>query len=175
MSIQDLGSIGELVAAIATVATLAYLAIQIRSSTNVSKAQSLQTVLDGARDRVYLPSYNNPEISETFSRGMTEFEMMSDAEQRRFYWLMNEWVFQLQNVTQLYSRGLMDQVDHDAWLYAIASMVKTPGGRQAWKYMEATITPTIKETINSYLVANPDLPPFLELIPLMKFRGDSEA
>ena len=30
MTIQDLGSIGELVAAIATIATLAYLAIQIR-------------------------------------------------------------------------------------------------------------------------------------------------
>ena len=45
---------------------------------------------------------------------MTEFELMSDADQRRFFWLMNEWVFQLQNVTQLYSRGLMDQVDHDA-------------------------------------------------------------
>ena len=33
MTIQDLGSIGELVAALATVATLAYLAIQIRQNT----------------------------------------------------------------------------------------------------------------------------------------------
>ena len=33
VTIQDLGSIGEFVAAIATVATLVYLAIQIRSNT----------------------------------------------------------------------------------------------------------------------------------------------
>ena len=33
MTIQDLGSIGELVAAIATIATLVYLAIQIRQNT----------------------------------------------------------------------------------------------------------------------------------------------
>jgi len=34
ITIQDLGSIGELIAAIATIATLAYLAIQIRQNTH---------------------------------------------------------------------------------------------------------------------------------------------
>jgi hypothetical protein len=33
MTLQDLGSIGEFVAAVATVATLAYLALQIRYNT----------------------------------------------------------------------------------------------------------------------------------------------
>jgi hypothetical protein len=33
VTIQDIGSIGELVAALATVATLAYLALQIRQNT----------------------------------------------------------------------------------------------------------------------------------------------
>jgi hypothetical protein len=37
MTIQDLGSIGELVAAIATVATLVYLALQIRQNTESVK------------------------------------------------------------------------------------------------------------------------------------------
>ena len=44
MNIQDLGSIGELIAAIATVATLAYLAYQIRQNTKtVTASTELET------------------------------------------------------------------------------------------------------------------------------------
>ena len=43
MSIQDLGSIGELIAAIATIATLVYLAIQIRHNTSAIKSSVLET------------------------------------------------------------------------------------------------------------------------------------
>lgn len=40
MTIQDLGSIGEFVAAIATVATLIYLSVQIRSSNRLARAEA---------------------------------------------------------------------------------------------------------------------------------------
>ncbi len=40
MTIQDLGSAGEFVAAIATVATLIYLAIQIRASNRLARAEA---------------------------------------------------------------------------------------------------------------------------------------
>ncbi len=43
MTIQDLGSIGELVAAIATVATLAYLALQIRQNTTALRYSARQS------------------------------------------------------------------------------------------------------------------------------------
>ncbi len=40
MTIQDLGSIGEFVAAIATIATLAFLAIQIRHSNQAARTSA---------------------------------------------------------------------------------------------------------------------------------------
>ena len=40
MTIQDLGSLGELVAAIATVATLGYLSLQIRISNRLARAEA---------------------------------------------------------------------------------------------------------------------------------------
>ena len=43
VTIQDLGSLGELVAAIATVATLIYLAIQIRASNRLARAEASRT------------------------------------------------------------------------------------------------------------------------------------
>ena len=174
MTIQDLGSIGELIAAIATVATIAYLAIQIRASNKIAKAEGLQSVLDGFRDRISLPFYNNPEIAEVFSRGMTEFDELSEPEQRRFYWIMTEWVFQLQQVWQLYDKGLAPEVDFDAWVYAVATMVKTGGGAVAWNNMQGTITPTVKKVLNDYLAQHPDTPPFIDLIPMMKYGYKNE-
>jgi hypothetical protein len=43
VAIQDLGSLGEFVAAIATVATLIYLAIQIRASNRLARAEASRT------------------------------------------------------------------------------------------------------------------------------------
>jgi hypothetical protein len=43
VTIQDLGSLGELVAASATVATLIYLAIQIRASNRLARAEASRT------------------------------------------------------------------------------------------------------------------------------------
>jgi len=40
MTLEDLGNLGELIAAIATVATLIYLAIQIRASNRLAKAEA---------------------------------------------------------------------------------------------------------------------------------------
>ena len=42
MNIQDLGSIGELIAAIATLLTLGYLAIQLKQNTSALKSQTFQ-------------------------------------------------------------------------------------------------------------------------------------
>jgi len=42
LTIQDLGSIGELIAALATLITLAYLALQLRQNTSALKSQTFQ-------------------------------------------------------------------------------------------------------------------------------------
>ena len=44
MTIQDLGGIGELIAAVATIATLAYLAIQVRQNTRALRSSTFQQI-----------------------------------------------------------------------------------------------------------------------------------
>ena len=44
MTIQDLGSIGEFIAAVATIGTLAYLAIQVRQNTRALRASTFQGI-----------------------------------------------------------------------------------------------------------------------------------
>jgi hypothetical protein len=44
MTIQDLGSLGELIAAIATVATLIYLATQLRQNSNQLRGDAIVSI-----------------------------------------------------------------------------------------------------------------------------------
>lgn len=70
MSIQELGSLGELIAAIATVATLVYLAIQINQNTRAVKASVLETTGSRSSDLAKFVT-NGPELSRILMTTMT--------------------------------------------------------------------------------------------------------
>ena len=71
MNIEQLGSIGEFVAAIATVATLIYLAFQLRQNTRALKATAFQSVVSEMGKNVE-PLMNNGEMAEIFLKVMSE-------------------------------------------------------------------------------------------------------
>ena len=80
MTIQDLGSIGELVAAIGTVATLVYLAIQIRQNSRLLRASASQAVAQSALD-FNTVLVQDRELLRLFTTGRQDLGSL-DAEQR---------------------------------------------------------------------------------------------
>jgi len=108
---------------------------------------------------------------DLFANGLTDFERLSENEKRQCLYLFVEDVFQMQQTIELHEQGLLRQVDYDAWLYYVASLIRTPGGKAVWPYIEVTITPTIRDLMNTYLEAHPETPSYLELNPLMKHSG----
>ena len=80
MTIQDLGSIGELVAAIATVATLVYLAIQIRQNSRLLRASTSQAVAQSALD-FNTALVQDRELLRPFTTGRQDLGSL-DAEDR---------------------------------------------------------------------------------------------
>jgi hypothetical protein len=70
MSIQELGSLGELVAAIATVFTLVYLALQIRENTKIVRSEASRSIRsDGAA--TFRMIAGDAIVAELFNRGFT--------------------------------------------------------------------------------------------------------
>ena len=82
-TVQDLGSIGELVAAAATVMTLFYLAIQIRSNTIAARSAAAQSVHEA-----YAAWYRMLAADETLAvlvtEGLRDYASLSEAERARF-------------------------------------------------------------------------------------------
>lgn len=114
MTIQDLGSIGELVAAIAVLVSLFYLAYQIRQNTAELRSASLRAVTS---------SYSNfrrsvmesDELAKILDAARVDPESLDRAQAYRFGYLIEEsvWCAQL-----LYIEIQAGQVSSTSWPHA---------------------------------------------------------
>lgn len=170
LTIQELGSIGELVGALATIATLVYLATQINQNTKATRLSSLQRTLDGGRDHTIQPLLTTPGLIDIYGRGMASFEQLPGPEQARFAWFVAETVLQMQNVMQLHDEGTLDEVNYRAWLVYTAAILRTPGGEKVWPQVAAIVSPTIADELARFLAENPEQPSLLEVMPVMDAR-----
>ena len=132
MTIQDLGSVGELIAAVATIATLLYLSIQIRANTVSTRAdargrassetQAFSALLGG-----------NGEAASIFTRGVRDYGALDPVEQARFQFLFAMLGTSTDSAYSTYRLGI---TDHD-WIETATSgflrLVATPGGREFWR------------------------------------------
>jgi len=126
VTIQDLGNIGELVAALATVFTLAYLALQIRLNTRaLDQALERGSVEDAGRwrDKVI----QSQDVANLYLKGLREPESLDQTEKFRFRMLMEElflhWHYEYK--TRPHSR--------QGQAPFVAPVLSTPGGAQSWQ------------------------------------------
>jgi len=83
MNIQDLGALGELIAAVATVATLLYLAIQIQQNNrNLQESTSASIHQGWASINSRLSS--DEQFADIFIRGREDLEALNPVELERF-------------------------------------------------------------------------------------------
>jgi len=131
MTLQDLGSIGEFVAAVATVATLAYLALQIKYNTKAIELTARRGVQeDASRWRQNL--IQHPEVAELYRKGIRDPESLERSERLRFRMIMDDlfdhWAFQNESaVLEIREANWRD----------IAAVLETPGGAAHWARQKA--------------------------------------
>ena len=169
---EIVAAVAEMLGAVGVLLTLVYLALQIRDNTRGLQAASLESVLEGPRDRYFLPMAKEPELADIYARGLNSLDLLDEKETRRFFYLMYEQLFQMQQVMHLRERELIPQVDYDAWLDYTASLICTPGGAAMWVHCEKVITPTVSKLINNYVADNPSTLSFVDRIPLFRI-GES--
>ena len=131
MDIQDLGSIGELIAAIATVATLLYLARQVRQNTKQDEVHGLQTAI-----KVFLDSFeaatSSTENADIFRRGLNDFDALRPEEQGSFHSTTHSLLTGFNNARHLYNTGLLPENEFIAMRGLLVSILITPGGGRWW-------------------------------------------
>lgn len=137
MTLQDLGSIGELLGAIATVATLAYLAVQVRQNsaqmreaTRVAQLTLLDRTVEAfSRYRALLAQ---PGISELFTRGLESYSTLSPPEKLRFRSVIEEYFFAYSATLERVAQDAYDNSTWNAQATGAASLLRSPGGAEWW-------------------------------------------
>ena len=132
VTIQDLGSLGELIAAIATVITLAYLAVQIRQNTSTIRSAALQTHNQNVQQATAAISAST-ENASVWQRGVTDFDGLSPAEQAQFNAIMIS-IFNTSNAAHTnYLTGLLPAQEWQREWGVLRFYLQSNGGQRAWE------------------------------------------
>ncbi|MBW2291889.1 MAG: hypothetical protein JRG89_21690 [Deltaproteobacteria bacterium] len=132
MSIQDLGSIGEFVAALVVVVTLIILTVQMRQNTRAVKNAS---ALSGVRfwsDYVALIA-NDTETTDIYARGAQSFGALRPEEKVRFDLLAVTFMKAAETFFRLNRDGALDPSEWESWERTIADVIGRPGFQQWWQ------------------------------------------
>lgn len=132
MSIQDLGSIGELVAAIATVATLAYLAVQVRQNTRALKASTFENISSEMGQNV-LPVLMTTDMAGIYLKAQATPELLSDEERVKVGAMYIASFRRLESVFVQTQLGSIDKEYAVGFEKSLISLVRTPFGAQWWE------------------------------------------
>ena len=109
MTIQDLGSLGELIAAVATVATLVYLAIQLKQNTSALKSQTFQqSSMDMSLTANSVSS--DRELAKIIIKAENGIASLSSDEKLRFHFWM---LVAVRRFEAIYIQALYGSIEKD--------------------------------------------------------------
>lgn len=150
MTIQELGSLGELVAAIATVATLIYLALQIRQNTTATRASSFHAVTD-ARNQVNLSITENADLARIFVEGCADRSSLSPEDRVRFDFTCLSYIHVVETMHYQASVGAGEKKLVEAEERSLVDLLSTPGVREWWIENPYAFSPEFRSYIDEFL------------------------
>jgi hypothetical protein len=141
VTIQDLGSIGELIAAVATIATLIYLARQLRANTAAVQGDSRRaTRASSSASNLLIAS--DPAVAALFNTGLKDFGALSPDQRTQFAFLLAEQIGAWQGIHEEFESGLVELHIVDATGRAYVKFLLTPGGREWWATYRGSFAPS---------------------------------
>jgi len=148
LTIQDLGSLGEFIAAIATVATLGYLAVQIRQSTKQARLTASRELGASIHDG-FAPLFN-PGFARIWRLGRYYPDQLDEDERAAFGMLLERQLYSFQNVVHQYDNGVLEQDAFDSMLALFGDLLSTPGGAAYWSKNQSKFSPAVRAYFDGY-------------------------
>jgi len=151
MSIQDLGSLGELIAALATVLTLIYLATQIRQNTNQLKGEAIIAINETEYD-LDKELRGDMVLFSQVIRATTSWDSLQPQEQAAVHLFFHSHTRWCETCWTLWVIGALDQETYASREKFIISFLSHPeGGRVWWKNWKEIYDPRFSERIEQKL------------------------
>jgi hypothetical protein len=140
VTIEDLGSLGELIAAIATVITLGYLALQIRANTRSLRLAAQESTTAGS-SRFRDALIRDPEVAALWNRALADYDGLPSDERVRALSMFQEVFYTAQVVFHRYREGVLPEQTWRIYIPGLRSILRNPGAQQWWKRAERFLDP----------------------------------
>jgi hypothetical protein len=160
MSLEDLGNIGEFVAAVAVVVSLIYLAVQIRQNTqqikqsiHSVKASTFQASLNSAAGFI-VNIAQDPDLADIYRRGLRG-ESLHETEWIRFRFVMSNLFGHYEHLYYQHRAGLAEP---ELWESRAANMewyFAQPGWRSYWNEAGRLFGRGFREYVTEHLAGQP--------------------
>ena len=111
MTWETAGVIAEIIAAIAVVVTLWYLAVQLKQSTELAKAE-LEVQFGVTWAEMHDNMIQNPRLAKAYDLAESDWSELSDEDVRTYLWFVAKSFHILEGMYRQHRRGLMSQ---DVW------------------------------------------------------------
>jgi hypothetical protein len=148
MSLEQLGNIGEFVAAIAVVVSIFYLATQMRQNTASVQAAAYQTWLT-AKQEIYSFT-RDPNFSQIVGPALVDSRNLNEGTYITFGLWCQSWMNAGQAVNLLYEKRAIDRSTWEIEMRIVAATLRYAGIRQWWDAGGKTqITPEFVQLIES--------------------------
>jgi hypothetical protein len=158
LTIQDLGSIGELIAAIATILTLVYLAAQIRQNTKTVRSSTLHQNTD-LWSALWL-RLADPGIARAYAQGMTGQPDIEPLSYTQFFLICRGMFLALENQYYQVRQGVLDGEAYASYERAIAEqLLAYRGFRIWWEQSRSVFSPSFAAHIDDQIESEPEADP----------------
>ena len=148
MTIDQLASLGEIIAAFAVIASLIYVARQLGQTNTMMRVNAASERLE--RDFEIVQSIvENPELAEIWLKGGESFDDLEEVEKQRLLFFERRAIMLWHHQFQLHHQGLMPDANWFESLWIIRNIGRRQSVREAWKIygsgFEAPFQTFIKE------------------------------
>ena len=131
MNWEAIGATAEIFGVVAILVSLIYVAIQIRQSNNVARADAERAVLENWRQALDSLVVDTP-TTDAFLRGLADFDSLTPVEKTRLSYKLIELNAVHHTMELMGKKGLVDDTLVQLTENVMFSYILTPGGRRWW-------------------------------------------
>ncbi len=149
MSIEDLGSIGEVVAAIATIATLFFLGVQIRRS-NIAARTSAEIELPQKFAEWVAHVSSHPEQLRVWDLAAADPDGLNPTEVSQFRWIVAELFLVFEAQYFAHKGGVLSAASWSVKRGTILGFLENPVVREWWENRMTPFSEEFRDEIESH-------------------------
>lgn len=157
MTIEELGNLGEFIAALATLGTLIYLALQIRQNTASTKIAASQSILASLNQALHVAS-STPQAARATILGQTDYENLAEDEQAQFIVWIFSWFRVLEQAHFYYEKGYLEEEMWSGQVEHLKQVIKSPAVSGWWEVRSAFFSPHFRQVVNEAKITETEAP-----------------